>query len=176
MKRKTKNSKSRFMFYKNDKNKLYNQLMNSQKPSYMFMIERSPSAFEVRPWRAVICGSEVEEIGSSQHLKVVLVPCPRCSEFPLEECLIRERPEVGEWSLAQMEISACVACCGGRIYRLLAVRSWCGKFAGYDDRYPALSGLDMGSITYLELHKRFCPSIIEFGELPLMVPELLTSI
>ena len=117
MKRKTKNSKSRFMFYKNDKNKLYNQLMNSQKPSYMIMIERSPSAFEVRPWRAVICGSEVEEIGSSQHLKVVLVPCPRCSEFPREECLIRQRPEVGEWSLAQMEISAGVACCGGRIYR-----------------------------------------------------------
>ena len=81
------------------------------------MIERRPSAFEARPWLAVICGDEVEESGSSQHLKVVLVPRPRWSELPREECLILQRPEVGEWSLAQMEISAGVACCGGRIYR-----------------------------------------------------------
>ena len=42
--------------------------------------------------------------------------------------------------------------------------------------YPALSGLDVDSITNLELHKRFRPSFIEFGVLPLTVPELLTSI
>jgi len=105
------------MLHKNIKNKLYNQLTNTQKPRYMIVIERIPSAFEARPWRSVICSSEVEEIElSSQHLKVVLVPCPRCSELLPEECLILQRPEVVEWSLAQVEISAPVPCCGGRIY------------------------------------------------------------
>ena len=85
---------ARFMLHKNIKNKLYNQLTNTQKPRYMIVIERIPSAFEARPWRSVICSSEVEEMESSLNLKVALVPCPRCSELPLEECFILQGPEV----------------------------------------------------------------------------------
>ena len=153
------------MFHKNSKIKLYNKRTDTQNPRYMMMmIGCSPSAFETRPWLAVICASEVEEIGSYQHWKVVLAPRTRFLQS-LDSGGMFNSPTSGSGRMVTGSgghFRRCrpVAAVGSAIGRGNKVRSCCGKFARRDRRYPAPSGLDVGGITHLELQKRFRSSII----------------